>query len=552
MAIEDKEIRKNEEKFIDFADIAVNLERFPKELLAIVESIQDELKKNPYETLDDRREDEEYINRILHLIALDSKSANRTVNESRQNEYRKVMDRYNDRKENAKSLDRRFEIDEQMNKDITYQLAKYIVSPEMKRTFRSRLKESDYEAAIKAYMTEAKRDKLSQDFFTQGGIFKEKPYPEVTVQENMYLANRCAHWCNDELNDIFNEFKITNKEGILKRKDVGIGMNYSSELKTEFKKRLNDALNYYNTQIPKDEKVDFKKLNAYLKQYKNKNEADRDYSEFCNNKEVQKINKLMQKYVSGQTMNFDSIEKYSKMFQLNQKTLEFFNLKNKLIEIELEIDNIAKKDYKETGGENIEKSTITFLIKDDIEKEDGEGTYRIITMNKEFYNDYVEYNNAIYISGSLAVNMTKEAGINPEDSNMTKTDCVDRVNEYLKDKGKYQELDSMEFEAMMKCGNITVCHAPESVVDKLIKEKNLNEIEMNPSICVQCLSRGVTSIPTNSEVPEELIEKKLGSYKEKNNKNREAYKDNHEEFKKNYNLIEEYAKDVREVELINE
>ena len=420
MARED-EIKKNNERFIDFADIAIRLKKYPGELIGIVEDIQKNLSKNPYDTLDDRREDEDKINRILHLIAMDSKRANMVVNETRNNEFKKTIDRYNTRLETARSLDQRFAIDEKMNNDPIYQLAKYIVSPEMKRMFKNQIKEEQYEDVINKFFNVSKKDKISQDYLTQGGVFDEKPFPEVTIQENMDLANKCAHWCNDDLNDILDSFTITNKEDFLKRSQVEAGVAYKTALKIEFKKRLADAINYSNVQ-PEEDRVNFEELNDYLKNFKDKNEADRDYSDFCNNENVVKLNNIIQRYLPGQTLNFDTIDKYSKMFQLNQKTLEFFNLKNKLIEVELELDNIARKDYKETEGANIEKSTISFLIKDDKEKEDGEGTYRIITMNKDFYENYVQFNNAVYVNGSLAEFMSKEAGTYDKDDEKDKTD----------------------------------------------------------------------------------------------------------------------------------
>ena len=473
MARED-EIKKNNERFIDFADIAIRLKKFPNELIKRIESIQDDLKINPYETLDDRREDEDYVNRILHLIVMDSKRANMTINETRINEFKSTLDRYNARLENARSIDQRFSIDEKMNNDPIYQLAKYIVSPEMKRMFKNQISEDNYEGIINKYFNMSKKDKLSQDYLTQGGVFDEKPFPEVTIQENMDLANKCAHWCNDDLNDILDTFTITDKEKLLKRSQVEVGLSYKTALKIEFKKRLADAIKDHAVQ-PEEERVNFDKLNDYLKKFKDKNEADRDYSDFCNNENVIKINNLIQKYIPGQKLNFDTIDKYSKMFQLNQKTLEFFNLKNKLIEVELELDNIARKDFKETEGENIEKSTISFLIKDDKEKEDGEGTYRIITMNKDFYDNYVQFNNAVYVNGSLAEFMSKEAGTYDKDDEKDKTAYVKEVNDYLADKDKYYKMSSLEFDAMMKCGNVSVCHAPESLIEKLAKDKKLDD-----------------------------------------------------------------------------
>ena len=296
MARED-EIKKNNERFIDFADIAIRLKKFPNELIKRIESIQDDLKINPYETLDDRREDEDYVNRILHLIVMDSKRANMTINETRINEFKSTLDRYNARLENARSIDQRFSIDEKMNNDPIYQLAKYIVSPEMKRMFKNQISEDNYEGIINKYFNMSKKDKLSQDYLTQGGVFDEKPFPEVTIQENMDLANKCAHWCNDDLNDILDTFTITDKEKLLKRSQVEVGLSYKTALKIEFKKRLADAIKDHAVQ-PEEERVNFDKLNDYLKKFKDKNEADRDYSDFCNNENVIKINNLIQKYIN--------------------------------------------------------------------------------------------------------------------------------------------------------------------------------------------------------------------------------------------------------------
>ena len=549
MARED-EIKKNNERFIDFADIAIRLKKFPNELIKRIESIQDDLKINPYETLDDRREDEDYVNRILHLIVMDSKRANMTINETRINEFKSTLDRYNARLENARSIDQRFSIDEKMNNDPIYQLAKYIVSPEMKRMFKNQISEDNYEDIINKYFNMSKKDKLSQDYLTQGGVFDEKPFPEVTIQENMDLANKCAHWCNDDLNDILDTFTITDKEKLLKRSQVEVGLSYKTALKIEFKKRLADAIKDHAVQ-PKEERVNFDKLNDYLKQFKDKNEADRDYSDFCNNENVIKINNLIQKYIPGQKLNFDTIDKYSKMFQLNQKTLEFFNLKNKLIEVELELDNIARKDFKETEGENIEKSTISFLIKDDKEKEDGEGTYRIITMNKDFYENYVQFNNAVYVSGSLAEFMSKEAGTYDKDDEKDKTAYVKEVNDYLADKDKYYKMSSLEFDGMMKCGNVSVCHAPESLIEKLAKDKKLDEIDFNPPVCVQCMARYGVSFPTDVEIPEKVTKKVIGNLEKLNRKNEINYKGDINSFKADHNLINEYAKDIGGIERNN-
>ena len=549
MARED-EIKKNNERFIDFADIAIRLKKFPNELIKRIESIQDDLKINPYETLDDRREDEDYVNRILHLIVMDSKRANMTINETRINEFKSTLDRYNARLENARSIDQRFSIDEKMNNDPIYQLAKYIVSPEMKRMFKNQISEDNYEGIINKYFNMSKKDKLSQDYLTQGGVFDEKPFPEVTIQENMDLANKCAHWCNDDLNDILDTFTITDKEKLLKRSQVEVGLSYKTALKIEFKKRLADAIKDHAVQ-PEEERVNFDKLNDYLKKFKDKNEADRDYSDFCNNENVIKINNLIQKYIPGQKLNFDTIDKYSKMFQLNQKTLEFFNLKNKLIEVELELDNIARKDFKETEGENIEKSTISFLIKDDNEKEDGEGTYRIITMNKDFYENYVQFNNAVYVNGSLAEFMSKEAGTYDKDDEKDKTAYVKEVNDYLADKDKYYKMSSLEFDAMMKCGNVSVCHAPESLIEKLAKDKKLDEIDFNPPVCVQCMARYGVSFPTDVEIPEKVTKKVIGNLEKLNRKNEINYKGDINSFKADHNLINEYAKDIGGIERNN-
>ena len=529
---------------------AIRLKKFPNELIKRIESIQDDLKINPYETLDDRREDEDYVNRILHLIVMDSKRANMTINETRINEFKSTLDRYNARLENARSIDQRFSIDEKMNNDPIYQLAKYIVSPEMKRMFKNQISEDNYEGIINKYFNMSKKDKLSQDYLTQGGVFDEKPFPEVTIQENMDLANKCAHWCNDDLNDILDTFTITDKEKLLKRSQVEVGLSYKTALKIEFKKRLADAIKDHAVQ-PEEERVNFDKLNDYLKKFKDKNEADRDYSDFCNNENVIKINNLIQKYIPGQKLNFDTIDKYSKMFQLNQKTLEFFNLKNKLIEVELELDNIARKDFKETEGENIEKSTISFLIKDDKEKEDGEGTYRIITMNKDFYENYVQFNNAVYVNGSLAEFMSKEAGTYDKDDEKDKTAYVKEVNDYLADKDKYYKMSSLEFDAMMKCGNVSVCHAPESLIEKLAKDKKLDEIDFNPPVCVQCMARYGVSFPTDVEIPEKVTKKVIGNLEKLNRKNEINYKGDINSFKADHNLINEYAKDIGGIERNN-
>ena len=134
----------------------------------------------------------------------------------------------------------------------------------------------------------SKKDKLSQDYLTQGGVFDEKPFPEVTIQENMDLANKCAHWCNDDLNDILDTFTITDKEKLLKRSQVEVGLSYKTALKIEFKKRLADAIKDHAVQ-PEEERVNFDKLNDYLKKFKDKNEADRDYSDFCNNENISQL-----------------------------------------------------------------------------------------------------------------------------------------------------------------------------------------------------------------------------------------------------------------------
>ena len=112
-------------------------------------------------------------------------------------------------------------------------------------------------------------------------------------------------------------------------------------------------------------------------------------------------------------------------------------------------------------------------------------------------------------------------------------------------------MSSLEFDAMMKCGNVSVCHAPESLIEKLAKEKKLDEIDFNPPVCVQCMARYGVSFPTDVEIPDKVTQKVIGKLEKMSRRNEINYKGDIDSFKADHNLINEYAKDIGGIERNN-
>ena len=143
-----------------------------------------------------------------------------------------------------------------------------------------------------------------------------------------------------------------------------------------------------------DLQIDFNDIQDFLNKNKNNNDID-----FSQNSNIMKVIDISKKYFKNQKYTSDFLANYCEMLQLEGKSQNWFYAKNTLQNIEMKYQDRATKELKELGeSEALEKTTYTFICEDNTLLPDGRESYRIVTMDKKFYDEYIKFNNTCYLS----------------------------------------------------------------------------------------------------------------------------------------------------------
>ena len=416
--------------------------------------------------------------------------------------------------------------------DKDYKYAEIFTSDEMKINLDVEVPENNWINRFFSIIDRAK----SNDIITRD--YKEIDYlpVEVVIQKTIDISNRFAHAYDKRIYDLYLQTTINDENIFLVNQPSNLSRSQRQyAIRTEFERRLISA---YHDIENSDLQIDFNDIQDFLNKNKNNNDID-----FSQNSNIMKVIDISKKYFKNQKYTSDFLANYCEMLQLEGKSQNWFYAKNTLQNIEMKYQDRATKELKELGeSEALEKTTYTFICEDNTLLPDGRESYRIVTMDKKFYDEYIKFNNTCYLSDAYVKYALSKVGVEQKD--MTE-EAINEARNQLRDIAKkigvnvIDVRDSYKFQALVECGSVTVSHRSKEDVDKFCKDNNITELCMNPSILPQCLARSGQEVNSNSIVAKE--NNFIMEYQKKNKKicenNEKKFHGDIDSFNKEYDLL---------------